>query len=434
MTAALAAAPVTLLASTLHVPAEYSTIQAGLDAAAPGDTVLIACGTYYEHDLVIRVGVCLRSESGEADCVTIDGEYWGRILDCDDILTQVCIEGITFYRGYSAYQIGGGLHCDHSTLQLENVVFRDNVAFDHGGGIASDFCDLAFVDVRFEGNSSETRGGGLYCYMSPFAAQNVAFVGNSANEGGGLFASGTSSSTLTGSIFTGNTATHLGGGLHCQQGCQLLLENVVIGEGTAVGGAGIAVSGSITLRDVLVYGNSASEVGGGVRCYQGAPVFESVTLWGNSAPLGGALYLYQTNATVDAVTMAANSAGVSGAGIYCFESSPQVSNTVIAYSTLGEGIWGLSPSEPMLSCCDVFANAGGDYGGDVPDQTGFMGNISADPMFCDAPSGDFTVAEESPCAPSANPCGQLVGAHGIGCSGATPVESVSWGMVKSLFR
>ena len=34
------------LGATIHVPADHSTIQAGLDAAADGDTVLVAPGEY----------------------------------------------------------------------------------------------------------------------------------------------------------------------------------------------------------------------------------------------------------------------------------------------------------------------------------------------------------------------------------------------------
>ncbi|MCX8072789.1 MAG: right-handed parallel beta-helix repeat-containing protein [Candidatus Binatia bacterium] len=37
-----------MLAATIQVPADYPTVQAGLNAAAPGDTVLVAGGVYYE--------------------------------------------------------------------------------------------------------------------------------------------------------------------------------------------------------------------------------------------------------------------------------------------------------------------------------------------------------------------------------------------------
>ncbi|RPJ41534.1 MAG: hypothetical protein EHM19_11710 [Candidatus Latescibacterota bacterium] len=75
--------------------------------------------------------------------------------------------------------------------------------------------------------------------------------------------------------------------------------------------------------------------------------------------------------------------------------------------------------------------------GCIREQYGVNGNFSADPLFCDAPLGDFTLAATSPCLPGHHPDGDdcdLVGALGEGCAGGTAVEQTSWGGIKSLFR
>jgi hypothetical protein len=52
-------------ATNIRIPGDQPTIQAGLDAAVAGDTVLVGCGTYYEHDLTVMLGITLRSETGD---------------------------------------------------------------------------------------------------------------------------------------------------------------------------------------------------------------------------------------------------------------------------------------------------------------------------------------------------------------------------------
>src|SRR6187431_985162 len=67
-------------AATIHVPADYSTIYAALDAAASGDVVEVAPGTYDQFDTrpawdgdnvsaigFLKSGVVLRSFAGSAN-------------------------------------------------------------------------------------------------------------------------------------------------------------------------------------------------------------------------------------------------------------------------------------------------------------------------------------------------------------------------------
>ena len=69
------------LATTIHIPADQPTIQAGIDASVDGDTVLVADGTYtgYGNRNIDFLGkaIVVISENGPESCI-IDCEWGGR--------------------------------------------------------------------------------------------------------------------------------------------------------------------------------------------------------------------------------------------------------------------------------------------------------------------------------------------------------------------
>ena len=96
-------------AATIRVPDDQPTIKAGIDAAAPGDTVLVACGTYFETRLLLKGGVSLRSETGLPDCVTVDGQSQSEYIFRGTNLTDpIVIEGFSIGNTSGFESLGGG--------------------------------------------------------------------------------------------------------------------------------------------------------------------------------------------------------------------------------------------------------------------------------------------------------------------------------------
>ena len=134
-------------------------------------------------------------------------------------------------------------------------------------------------------------------------------------------------------------------------------------------------------------------------------------------------------------TFYGNVAGWGGSAIWSNSShTALIDNTVIAGGLGAEPIDCSGFPPPVLSCCDIHGNAGGDWIGCIADQLGIGGNISEDPRFGDLANEDYTLADDSPCAEENNAeCGQI-GAWPIGCSHPVPVEMTTIGRIKSGFR
>jgi len=146
------------------------------------------------------------------------------------------------------------------------------------------------------------------------------------------------------------------------------------------------------------------------------------------------MYCLSASPTLTGCTLSGNQAAEGGAFVCAEDSTPTLAHCIIAFSQSGGAVYcEHEESQPLLECCDLYGNAGGDWVGCIADQYGVDGNFSADPLFCDAPTGDFTLASNSPCLPGGNDCGELIGAHGQGCEESL-VKASSWGSIKAMHR
>ncbi len=261
-------------------------------------------------------------------------------------------------------------------------------------------------------NGSSASGGAVYLFNSSATIVNCRFLYCTATAGSGfggaVFCQGDSSPSITNSQFVENDATY-GGAL-----------------GTKAGG-------SAALDGVAFIDNIAYERGGGWYCEQpssratisNCSFIRNVVMYG----VGGGAYLYEAPGTITNSTFSENSGSQVG-GIFCYSSSPVISNTIVAFSGVGKGIGCGGGGDPTITHCAIYGNEAGD------DLCGSPGeNIFVDPRFCDMGDNNLTLCANSVCLPENNAWNEQVGDHGEGCVACdSPVEATTWGAIKGLYR
>src|ERR1700732_1774738 len=89
-----------LAGNTIHVPADQPTIQAGINAAINGDTVLVSPGTYFENINFNGKAITVKSAGGPAVSV-IDGQQLGPVVEFATSETRNSVlRGFTLQNGH----------------------------------------------------------------------------------------------------------------------------------------------------------------------------------------------------------------------------------------------------------------------------------------------------------------------------------------------
>lgn len=158
-----------VLATTIHVPGDQPTIQAGIDVANVGDTVLVADGVYTgtgNRDIHFwGKAILVISENGPESTV-IDCEGSARAFSFDNGEdTLAVLQGFTVRNGYSATEGGGGIICTNSSSpSIIGNVFLNCYASTYGGAIViyenGPSC-VIILNNTFDENSAGWEGAGL---------------------------------------------------------------------------------------------------------------------------------------------------------------------------------------------------------------------------------------------------------------------------------
>ncbi len=284
------------LGADLHVPGTHPSIAAALAAAAPGGAVVVAPGTYREHDLILPSGVVLRGESGDPADVIIDGERLGRCIYGAGLDASTRIEGVTLSNGLPAWgstpynSWGAGLMVDGGSLTVSHCIFRENETAIGGGAFVKGTGSPVFEDCLFEANQATEVAGLQLSVIGDPVVRNCVFRGGwRTMVGGGVTWCGSGTATLEGLTVEDNEVWETGGGI------ELLgyyayaeIRDCVIRNNTAdIGAAGLYVyrSRNVVLENVTITGNTSGEYAGGVEFASYAIVTGlACTILDNEAP------------------------------------------------------------------------------------------------------------------------------------------------------
>ncbi|MDO9576254.1 MAG: hypothetical protein Q7J16_00035, partial [Candidatus Cloacimonadales bacterium] len=212
-----------LSATIINIPADQPTIQAGINVATIGDTVLVQPGTYYENinyngkNITVASLFLTTQDTTYISQTIIDGNQNGRVVTIENAEDSTAVlSGFTITNGNADF--GGGIYCYYSNISLQNIIITGNSSTMDGGGIYCNNSELNLENVTISNNSVIYYGGGIYCLHSNLLLQNVILTGNSSTMDGGGIYNFYSDLELENVSISSNYATRDGGGLYSAYG------------------------------------------------------------------------------------------------------------------------------------------------------------------------------------------------------------------------
>ena len=251
-------------AEVMQVPGQYQSLQDAVQAASPGDILIVAPGTYrlfFDNLLVGKEEITIRSSAGPEQTI-IQGRGSKPIITIAQ-RSRAVIEGFTIIRETASDQMpaqGGAIYCSAgSSPIIKNNIIKNNRAV-FGAGV---YCDVQSTpEIRgntFSGNVADTSGGAIFTEHSRALITGNMFQENRAGSSGGALACNRDSSRIYGNIFWKNSADY-GGAISCDRAAGWIYNNTIVSN-SALKGAGIMVDrGSVRLLNLIFYDNSRGDL------------------------------------------------------------------------------------------------------------------------------------------------------------------------------
>jgi hypothetical protein len=410
----------TALAEIIRVPADQPTIQAAINAAAKGDTVLVAGGTYYENidfkgkAITVASQFLVDGDTTHVNNTIINGSRpsdptKGSVVsfvsgeDTTSVIYGFTITGGTGTLYSSIDRIGGGIYYENSGARIaHNKITANSITNTQrcwGGGIGTypvlhDLHQVIIEDNVIESNAisgnDRTRGGGICLIQGKVIRNKIRSNSCSSTSytsvGGGVFSYSDTTFHRALVIIEGNTITHNqvtstasygnGGGIDIQNSNVHLVDNVIshnqVGGGLYNYGAGVRLMYSKEIS--VVKGNSISfnsfvkgNCSGGGLYVVGAV---GLSIQGNRfeenrSDAGGGTFVYASAGLAIRENLFEDNTSNAGGGIYCEKSNPAITGNTFRqnHAPYGGGIFSVDDNSSIAN--NLFLQNEAQWGGGI---------------------------------------------------------------------
>jgi hypothetical protein len=203
-------------AKIINVPANQSTIQAGINATINGDTVLVDPGVYVENinfngkNIVVGSLFLTTGDTSYISKTVMNGDSSGSVITISSGDSTTVISGFTITNGKG--DEGGGINVYNASPTFSNIRIIGNRS-SNGGGLNAESSNFKLVNSVIANNMSSYMGGGVHAGNSYPVFENVIVKENFATASGGGFYFASSTPKFKNVTIAENVALYNGGGI-----------------------------------------------------------------------------------------------------------------------------------------------------------------------------------------------------------------------------